>query len=231
MSRLTEKFVQMRALSFLKDYYKEKYELEKVFCKDEVCTTSMKRADGLICFNSKKQKEHTVSIEAKSHKTLRNLITSWNDYKFALHSILPSLVIGFLSLYFFQNMAWYFTALLSIALVLFMTFLISITLMVLESDKYKLIDVVTQIHQYPANEKWIAVSKDSLNLTQKLKHSNFQTKDNFENFVSVCQSQRIGLLIISRRKTEIENEPGFSKGDFLDSYILKNKIKRKINNE
>jgi len=215
MSKLTEKYVQKRALSFLKEYYYKKYELKKIYSKDEVCTILNKRADGFICFNSKKQIEHTVSMEAKSHKTLGNLIPYWNDDKFMLHSVLPSLIIGVISLYFTQNMTWYFMALTSFCVIILIFFLILFIVSFIEHDKYKLIDVITQIHQYPANEKWIAISKDSLNLTQKLKNSNFHTKNDYENFLSVCKSQRIGLLIISSRKTEILNKPGFSKGDFF----------------
>lgn len=223
MSRLTEKYIQTKAIEYLEDYYQEKYSIEKddFFSRDEVKTTKHyfnNRADGLLCFNSDKQNQHTVSIEAKSHKTLGSLLTFWNDERLGLHGIFVAIILGLASIFFYYHLAWYWISLIALATIVVMMFLFILIITVIEPHHYKLINVVTQVHQYPANEKWIALSKDSLNLAKEKKSERFRRKTDYDNFIRICKAQGIGILIVTRRKIIIMVKPKFVNGNYLECY-------------
>jgi len=231
MSRLTEKYIQKQSVQFLKDHYENKFEIEIGFAKQEVRTNKEnngKRADGLLCFHSSRQKEHTVSIEAKSHKTLGSLLAYWDDDKLMKQFLLFAFPVGLMTIYFTSSMAWYWISLIALG-----SFLLSIALFViitffLELEGHKVVNVVNQVNQYPANEKWIAISKDSLNLTHN-KKSEFYKNNNFDNFTRKCKNQNIGILIVTRRKNEILVHPNYIKGKYLDCYCLNENIRSILN--
>ena len=231
MSRLTERYVQKQSIEFLKDYYENKFDIGVPFSKQEVRTTKEfngKRADGLLCFNSSKQNEHTVSIEAKSHKTLGSLLAYWNDDKLIKQVLLIALPIGLLTIYFTSSMTWYWISLIALGSIILSSFIFIIVTALIELDGHKTINVVNQVNQYPANEKWIAISKDSLNLTDN-KKSEFYNRSNFDNFTRKCKNQNIGILVVTRRKNEIILRPKYTKGQYLDCYCLSENIRSKLN--
>ena len=228
MSRLTEKFIKKTAIEYLKEYYTEKYQTEKVFGRDEVRTNTdfkNKRADGLICFHSDKQIEHTVSIEAKSHRTLGSLLSYWNDEKLALHALIISIPLGLLAIIFTHDLSWYWISLITLLSIIFLFFMIVVVIGFVEPNRYKLINVVNQIHRYPANEKWIAISQDSLNLAQKKSNPEFHKNSDYDNFLQICKNQNIGIIVITRRTKEILAEPRFTSGNFLDCYAINEQIR------
>ncbi len=228
MSRLTEKFIQRKAIEYLKEKYKDKYDLEKIFGRDEVRTNSdynNKRADGLLCFKSKKNNEHTISIEAKSHKTLTSLLTYWNDSRLALHSIILAIPLSLLIIFFIYQLAWYWISLIVFGTIIVVFFIVLIIISLFELDHYKLINVVSQVHQYPANEKWIAISKDSINLAKKKNNKDFHKKSDFENFLKLCDNQNIGVLVVTRRTIKELILPKYNSGKYLDCYCISNKIR------
>lgn len=231
MSRLTEKYIQKEAVQFLKEHYENKFVIEIEFAKQEVRTNKEyngKRADGLLCFHSPKQKEQTVSIEAKSHKTLGSLLAYWDDDKLMKQILLFALPIGLLTIYFTSSMAWYWITLIAFGTIVIGVLLLMIIAVLLELDGHKVINVVNQVNQYPANEKWIAISKDSLNLSQ-IKKSEFHNKNNYDNFIRICKNQNIGILIVTRRKNEILLLPNYIKGKYLDCYSLNQSIRKRLN--
>lgn len=125
MSRLTEKFIQKKALEYLQEYYQEKFHPTTIYAREEVRTNSQfhnKRADGLLCFNCNQQMEYTVSLEAKSHKTLGSLSAYWNDNKMALHALMIAIPLGLLSIIFSHPLAWYWISLISLGVFLFFYF-------------------------------------------------------------------------------------------------------------
>ncbi len=231
MSRLTEKFIQKKAIEHLREYYKNKHELEKIYARDEVRTNTNnfnKRADGLLCFNSSKQNLHTVSIEAKSHRTFGSMLTNWNDDKLASHSMIGSIILGLITIIFTHSLAWYWISLITLGAIIVFFFLIFFVVTLLDLSHYQFINVINQVHQYPANEKWIAISKDSLNLTQKIDKPAFFKKTDFDKFLSSCKRQNIGILIVTRRKITIENKPKYQKGNFLDCYCVNGQIRKHL---
>ena len=86
-----------------------------------------------------------------------------------------------------------------------------------------------QVNQYPANEKWVAISKDSMNLTSK-KFSELKRRSNNENLVRIARKKGVGILVISRRHEEVLVEPKFKKGEYLDCYCLAGKIRQELFN-
>lgn len=232
MSRLTEKHIQTKAIAFLESHYKQKFEPSVIFSRPEVRTVKKykkKRADGLLCFESPTQREYTVSLEAKSHKTLGALLPSWNS-----KDLLLGIMIGFLNaavtMYLFSAIAWYWITLIAIFAFIIGFYVSFLLLAIVEPDHFKSMAVIDQVHQYPANEKWIALSKDSLNLTSN-KKTDFHRRSNYENFLRIARKNKVGILVISRWKEEILIEPGFFKGEYLDCYCIADTIRQEVYSE
>ncbi|WP_037319722.1 hypothetical protein [Salegentibacter sp. Hel_I_6] len=229
MSRLTEKHIQKKAIIFLENHYRQKFEPSAIFSRPEVRTVKRykkKRADGLLCFESPMQREHTISLEAKSHKTLGALIPAWNN-KDLTFVLIIGIMTAFLSVYSSYALPWYWIILISILAFIIGVFLSFVILAIVEPDHFKSMSVVDQVHQYPANEKWIAVSKDSLNLATN-KKTDFQRRNNYDNFLRIAKKNKVGILVISRWKEEILIEPGFFKGDYLDCYCIADSVRQEV---
>ena len=231
MSRLTEKHIQQKSILFLETHYQNKYEPASIYSQQEVRTVNKykkKRADGFLCFHSSIRQEHTISIEAKSHKTLGALLPMWNDkdFIFALVTgILLALILG----YIYSDLEWYWMTLIFIS-ALIAGILISLVITLLfEPDHFKSMGVMNQVDQYPANEKWVAISKDSLNLSS-IKKTAFNRRNNYDNFLRIAKKKGVGILVISRKREEILIEPAFRKGDYLNCYCVADKIRQNINN-
>lgn len=227
MSRLKEKYVQEKALKLLETYYQEKYNISNPFSAQEVRTTKKKgdkRADGLLCFQSSLQKHHTVSLEAKSHKTLNSLLPYWNDDKLVTHILIVLLLAGVLTVYLSFDFSWYWILAILIfsIIVIFVLSLAIVT--ILEPPGYKTLNVIKQVKQYPANEQWIAISVDSLNLVGR-KEAAFQLKTNKETLIAQCKRNGIGLILITNRTERIEIHPSYKKGNFLNCYRREDSIK------
>lgn len=226
MAKLTEKFVQQKALEKLSCYYRNKFNSSNLYAEQEVVTSKSygrKRADGFICFNSPLQENHSVSIEAKSHKTIGAILPYWDNEKLGIQTLLLALVAGTLASYLFFDLAWYWIFVISIgtallAIVVYITF-VAFT----EPDKYKQFDVLYQVKQYPANEKWIAISVDSLNLIDK-RDNPFYKNTNSEVLRNECKRHGIGLLLVNKFNQRIEIEPIYRKGTFTSCYCKQKEI-------
>lgn len=75
MARLTEKYVQTKALNYLHHFYCEKNPDKVIFARAEVATTYRRkrgRADGLLAFKRDNDYIYTISLEANqvAQKTL-----------------------------------------------------------------------------------------------------------------------------------------------------------------
>ena len=234
MSKLTEKYIQKESIDYLEERYKSTFNIpnDKIFAGKEVRTKKIKgnygRADGLICFNSAKQDEHLVSIEAKSHKTLGALLPFHNDLKFGKQIFIIFGVFALISIFFTIEMKWYWITLICICSGVISVFIYSSIAVLVEPSFSKLLGVHEQLKQYPANEQWIAISSDSINLA-KGRVSYFYNKSNYENIYSICKSKGIGLIVVNRKKREIILEPKFQAGRFLKYYSIENKIRLVIN--
>lgn len=230
MSRLRESTVQDKALERLKEHYQAKYKIENIYSRKEVRTTKkfkQKRADGLLAFNSTVQLNHTVSLEAKSHRTLNSLITFNDDEKIGLYITLFAIICSVFIAYTFSDWPWYWLILSTISVLILTWFLMVGIVYLLELDHFKASSVVKQTQQYPANEKWIAISKSSYNLLGNQK-SNLTYGKSHDHFREICKRNNIGILLISRTKTEILEKPNFTPGYYLDCYARQSEIVQKI---
>lgn len=229
MARLTEKHIQKKAIHFLEKHYQEKFRPTVIYSRQEVRTVEKykkKRADGLLCFESQFQKEHTVSLEAKSHKTLGALLPVWNNKDLILSAVV-GIIFALISSYLLSYFEWYWITLISLSVFIGGFLLSAFILVLFEPDHFKSMAVIDQIHQYPANEKWIAISKDSLNLTSK-KSSEFNRRSNPENFMRIARKKGVGILVISRRKEEVLLEPQFIHGEYLNCYCQAEKARQVV---
>ena len=171
-----------------------------------------------------------VSLEAKSHKTLRSFTTFLEWSKDLGLGISIGILSAALSIYILNDLSWYWVALTAILAFILGFFISFFVIAVVEPDHFKSMAVIDQVHQYPANEKWIAISKDSLNLTSN-KKTDFHRRSNYDNFLRIARKNKVGILVISRWKEEILLEPGFFKGEYLDCYCIANTIRQEVYSE
>ena len=93
----------------------------------------------------------------------------------------------------------------------------------LHSYRHKTVRVIRQLAQYPANERWLAFSKDSLNSldTHKLKALD-----------KICKYKGIGIIIVSRNGHAKIRRSASMKwkwfGDFLTYYSHEKRIREAI---
>ena len=224
MSGLSERYVQKVAQSYLERYYGKK---KSLFSKLEVRTKKAygsKRADGLIAFRHFFWGIYVVSMEAKSYKTIRSIKPYRDNSKWFWSSI----------------KAGFYTCIVSGAIFAlyrmndgFVQFFLPLNLFALggllyalftrRSMQHQVVEVIDQLKQYPANEQWLAFSKDSLNQLPKSKKHLLEW---------MCRKEGIGILIISRFgrvKTWVEPKRKWKwRGDFLKYYSIEKKIRREI---
>lgn len=226
-AKLKEKFIQAVAIDTLAAYYQKYSYNKKVFAEAEVRTKTNKRADGLIVWKSKKRKINVASIEAKSANTLRNLIAKPHQKKILRSSQQLSFatLIGMTMLVFGLGYRFILEPLLTIILLvgsIFLTWSIEKVLQKIQLKRHQKIDVIEQIRQYPANERWIAIGFDSYTKTEQL-----------ETLLKKCQANGFGLLIVRDEKVakmellpRFENYPTGS--NFLRFYKKEEAIKTSI---
>jgi hypothetical protein len=230
MSKLKEATTQIKALEFLKSYYAK--DCLVIYCAKEKRTkkeSGGKRADGLLCF-LKDDKPYTISLEAKSHKTLKALVSINNDEKFLLQSLIGSIILTLLTAFILINftaVTWFYILITAVVESIVGVFIVAIVFDFLDLDSHRAISVINQLKQYPANEQWIAFSKHTDNL---LLSSPFERKRNqLEVLEDLCRRNGFGLLLVNHKGCLIKESPKSKKGDFLCHYCHEKEILRVIN--
>ena len=203
MSSVAEKYIQERALRFLKEFYKEEYNLENVHPHVKGSACKYHESDDFL----QSQKKYKERLKSKPSHPFNNIRNYWKEARFANLAIFIALMAGVLSLYFTQEMFWYYRSLFFWTSVLLIFGLVLGGLAVFTSSSYKFLDFAIQIHLYPTDEKWIAISKESLNLPYKLGLLAFYKPRDCKRFLQACQSKEVGVLVISKRKTKIIYRP------------------------
>ncbi|MDT0685579.1 hypothetical protein [Autumnicola psychrophila] len=229
MAKLTEPCVEASAIEHLKQFYSSKHKTETIYAKSQAYTIPKYNgiADGFLCFHSQKQTFHSVSIEAKSYKTLMNLKPFVNYDKLILHVLLTAVVIGISVTFFNWRFEWYWLLLLFLGISIASFFIMGLPLDKYEPDRYKTADVVSQISRYPANEKWIAISSDSVNLLRNRKPYIIRGCS-YENLFKICQRKGIGLVLVNHLSPNIVLYPKFRKGKFLNCYNFSREVEAHI---
>lgn len=189
---LSEKYVQRKALNYLKRRYRIRAR-SRIFAKQEVSTLpkyGRKRADGLIIFKHWIWGAYVISMEAKSQKTLAAIRPI--PAKTILYQ--QSLKVGFFLLLLSGSLMTVYK--LDDA---FFQFLIPLSIFITGSWVYRLLTqnsyhhqkapVFKQLGQYPANEQWLAVPKDALLALPKNKR---------KALYAICRRLGVGLVVVNK---------------------------------
>lgn len=215
-NRLIERTVQEVSLKYLEKYYKPK--ASKLYANIEERTKKeygMKRADGLLVYPTWFGRLYTISMEAKSHKTLSAL----KPYKInklwyrdaARVGFLVTMATGTLFLLGRSDLNIFIRLLTPIAVFIVASLLYAYYNR--NSYKYQEMDVLKQVFQYPANEKWITFSYDALQMIPTASR---------ENLFKICQARGVGLLLVhANKEVDLRFKPEAHtkwKGDYVSFY-------------
>ncbi len=231
--RLNEKHVQLAALKWLASYYRDKVGVRAVHAELETVVSANSklgsgRADGLVASLMADGTVHTAALEAKSARTLPNIMLRYGDEQWGLHA----LIVGLLGMAVAGSLGWFLSdswLLRWIApVVAFFAVGFAYLLLTQEHARYRLIDVVRQVKRYPANEQWIAVSADAYN----------RLDDDLQDaLLTDCRREGLGVLRVRSANQVIPLEKPRSRtppkdlGDFLACYARSNVIRRKLNTQ
>jgi hypothetical protein len=228
--RLNEKHVQQVALTQLELRYGSRAGVQALVAEPEVGVSKHSkigfgRADGLVASLMPDGTVYTAALEAKSARTLPNIVLRYGDKQWFLHA----LIAGLVGLLLVGSIGWLFSGawLLRWVLPVVAFFGVGFTylLLTVEHVRYKLIDVVRQVKRYPANEQWIAVSADAYNEI---------AGDLQAALRSECQREGIGLMRV-RSATHITfleeprpQRPPKGLDDFLECYARSTMIREQL---
>ncbi|RMG85615.1 MAG: hypothetical protein D6714_05640 [Bacteroidetes bacterium] len=222
---MDERTVQVHALEFLEKRARKRARRGRCFARMEVRTKARygnKRADGLLAFKHWLSGTYVVSLEAKSHKTLPAIVPKtevgllvWNSFRAGL---LVCILTGAFFAFFKMD-----DGLLQILLPLNTLGVGALGYGIITRNHFshKNIAVVKQIGQYPANEQWLAFSRDSIARLPVKKVGYLKT---------ICRERGIGVLVVSPGgKIEVFVKAKYRInwwGDFLKYYAPETEIRR-----
>ncbi len=227
MKRLSESFVQNSSLAYLLKANKFKSTNGKFFAKKEVRTKrkyGSKRADGLLAYRHWIWGIYTISIEAKSFKTLP-AIKPYQDDKLLFKNSLKAggmICIASGAIFAFLKMNDGFLQYL-LPLNVFVLTALLYAFWRFGSYRHQDAKVLGQSDQYPANERWLALSQDSLNDLKK---------EQAKTLKKICQSRGVGVLVVkSNGKVRKWIRPKMRwkwLGNFVEFYSNEDKILKMI---
>ncbi len=227
MTRLTENKVQTHAMAFLRKKYRRRAKRKSLFAKEEVRTKKTygsKRADGLLAFKHWWWGLYVVSMEAKSHKTLPAIQAKSDFYKLLWNSLKAGLIFSIVSgaafaIYKMNDQLFQYL----LPLNAFVVGALFYALFTLNSYRNKTLRVVEQVMQYPANEQWLALSKDSLQDLSKTEKKALK---------SICKFEGVGVLVVhasGKVKLWIDTVPKRKwLGNYLSYYSMEKRILKQL---
>ncbi len=227
MFHLAESTVQEAAISHLRRYYRRRSWGRTVYAQAEARTKGVygnKRADGLLVFQHWLWGETTVSLEAKSYKTLPAIRPVWNFKLWLINSLRAGMVICILTglvvaLWRMDDWLWAFILLMNSWLLGALAY----GLISRHHPSHRTVGVLQQLSQYPAHEQWLAFSQDSW--------SSLKTKDR-EVLLIMCRQHRTGLLLVSgQRKVKKLLKPRRQRSwgkNYLDHYSKSQQIRQEV---
>jgi len=199
MPRLTEKYVQKRALAYLTEYYSNKHQCAKIFSQAEVKTIYKRRpgrADGLIAFKKNRNRIYTASLEAKSHKTFQSLKNIARDTALAITFGVSTLVMALVTWLVLESIVWWLKLIIAVVVGLAIGSLVVVLLLMREL--FDTNGIIEQVKRYPADEQWIAISTDAYNKYNSREGNKLLLK---------AKASGIGLVLVSAgNKAEIRSE-------------------------
>lgn len=215
MPKLTPKQIQDKTIFYLAEYYQKKHQPSLLFSTIRPVfndTPGKFPIDALLSFESGEAKGHTVLLETKSFCDLQSQL-SFTNYKQPLY-ISAAILSGILGYSYYGYLPWYGSLTLTLLLLIgFWAFLKVLKKMYRGNRTRK---IVEEISKLPANEKWIAITKPGLNLLKRKKSLSYINTYNL--LITHSIQKNIGILIVTKRKIEVLQNPKFHNGDFLGSY-------------
>lgn len=225
MPLVLERTVQNATQKFLEKKYSRKAKGKRIFSQTEMRTKQKygsKRADGFLAFKHLLWGNYVVSVEAKSRKTLPAIkpyrdtfIFFINSLKFGFYCCLGS--GAFFAFFKMDDQLWQF--LLPIYMWAISGLVYALTTW--RSYRHQTMDVIDQLNQYPANEQWLAFSKDSYQALNNKKQKDLR---------KICKARGIGLIIYNNRITVL-GKPKFQwkwGRDFLKYYSKEGEVRKLI---
>ncbi|WP_116105914.1 hypothetical protein [Lewinella sp. IMCC34191] len=216
---LSERFIQQSVAERLnKDYYRRR----TAYVSTEAYT-KLKRADVLLAFMRAPKRPYVVVVEAKSRTTIRQLRLSKHGEKGA-GRLLSVVLLAFVSAYLGHRgleegwaMPVLVLALIGSNLALYFI-VMRVQLRFLRS-----VPAIRQLGQYPANESWLAVGKntlrDPIELSTLRKH---------------CRKNGVGLILVDARGRLFYREiprPRHIFNDYLSRYGRRSEILATIDHQ
>jgi len=228
--RLIELEVQKAAQAYLEHYYKTQERPKALYSNLEERTKhkyGMKRADGLLAYPMSKTKAYVVSMEAKSHKTLKALKPYRIDKLWVKDSLWHGLLFTILSgvMFFVWRMTdESFWIRFMIPLGVFLGASALYAYIFRNSHKYQEMKVIHQVFQYPANEQWLSLSNDSFEMID------FRLQD---NLIKICKARGVGVLMVDPKKNVAmvhapQKRPKRWFGDYLHFYHAEEAIRKQL---
>ena len=152
--RLNEKHVQRAAVEWLASYYADKAGVQAVHAETEMVVSANSklgsgRADGLVASLMPDGSLYTAALEAKSARTLPNIMLRYGDGLWMLHA----LTAGLLGMVVAASIGWFFSGSWWLRWIVppvaFFAVGLAYLLLTAEHARYRLIDVVRQVKCYP----------------------------------------------------------------------------------
>lgn len=227
MGRYIERTVQRIAQDFLEERYRSKARRKRIFSDIEVRTKpdfGGNRADGLLAFRHWLwNRPYVVSMEAKSFKTLPAMQPEFRTGLFLVNCLRAGFIIFILTGGFFLYLRGMDTLQFSFPLTIIASGGAAYGLLTRNSFSHRVVDVIQQVKQYPANEYWLAFSDDSL---ASLSHEAYQ------QLLRICKTQGIGILEVqSGGEVDVLTRPRKRwrwLGDYVTYYSLEKEIRSVI---
>jgi hypothetical protein len=195
--RLKESYVKQTAVDWLANHYRTQLNAQAIVSGVEAwirkdSPVGSGRADGLIVAQLSDGTIYTVSMEAKSSHTWKNITVGNRPVKKLFHALILIVFILFLfTLLGFTSSDDIFPKVI-IPIVTIIETGIGFKRFSANNVQYQGIDAIRQVEGYPANEKWIALSTDVYN--------KLMVEAQGAAFKQICINHGIGLLRVSRGK-------------------------------
>ncbi len=193
---LAEVIVQQEALDWMERHYREDCQYPFVSSEKEVSTkpTFWKgrgRADGLLILSNDNQNIYVASMEAKSRKTLRQIIEGYDDGRWFLHALLVGIALSLGIIYFtrmitFPILRWF------VPFVVFVSATAFFLRVTANAEYYRFPYAYQQLLRYPANFQWLSFCVD---IFLELDESDR------ERLLRIAKSRKLGLLTVKERGT------------------------------
>ncbi len=196
MPTILEINVEKRALAWLVERAQARSDALGVTSRRQARTTKkgtkkLGRADGLVASLLNDGYVYTTSLEAKSHKTLKDIIPLYRNGLWHVHAVAAGILIFVIAaaIGYWAGGGWVVRWLIPALLVPFAAF--GYVMLTMKSYLYAPIAAIDQIGKYPADERVLALSSAAYNRLRRVDRDELR---------QTCRGKGVGLLIVRPNK-------------------------------